>query len=102
MVIHVNKHTHEGGMIIKPIKEKRDALKALTQEEATQALAQFEQVDHLKQPFEMAQSTLNSLENKISLLKDEIVATFVRHFEKGIRHVTFLYLDLDLSLMDPF
>lgn len=42
------------------------------------------------------------LEEKISQLKDEVVATFAHHFHKARRHVVFVYSDLDLSLMDPF
>lgn len=45
---------------------------------------------------------MRSLEERVSLLKDEVVEISIHHFEREKRQVTFIYPDLDLSLMDPF
>lgn len=42
------------------------------------------------------------LEEKVSQLKNKVVATFIHHFEKERMQTTFLYPILDLSLMDHF
>lgn len=57
----------------------------------------FDELEHLKQSLKRARSTLESFEEKFSQLKDEVVATFVLHFEKEKRKDVFLYPDLDLK-----
>lgn len=101
-VIHLNKNIHEGGVVIKLLREKQNALKALTRETNVEALTQIEEVYCLKQSLKRARSTLDSLEEKASQPKDEVVVTSVHHFEKAIRQVIFLYHYMDLSPMDLF
>lgn len=72
-------------MEINFLRKKRDALKELTWETTTKALAQFEEVEHLKQSLKRAESTLYNLEEKVSQLKEELVVTSILHFEKEKR-----------------
>lgn len=81
----MNKSIHEGGMEINPLREKYDALKVITYEMAIEALTQFEEVDRLKQSLKRARSTLDSLEEKVWLLKDKFVETCAHYFEKTRR-----------------
>lgn len=62
----------------------------------------FEEVEFLKWLLKRVHNTLESIEDKASLLKDEVVVTYVHHFERATRHALFFHPDLDLSLMDPF
>lgn len=98
----MNKSIREGRATIKLLRDKHDALKALVEDTVVGAIAQFEEVKRLKYSLKRAQSTLDSLEERVSQLKDEVVVTFIHHFEKARRQVVFLYPNLDLSLMDLF
>lgn len=94
-VIYINRSIHKGGTLVKLLREKWGTVKALTQEITTKALALFEEVGYLEKSLKRAHNTLNSLKERVSLLNDEVVATSVYHFERDIKHASFLYPDLD-------
>lgn len=77
-------------------------MKVFTREMADEALTQFEEVERLKLSLKRACNILDSLEEKVSLYKDEVMATSACHFEKVRRRISFLHPYLDLSSMDPF
>lgn len=56
----------------------------------------------MEQSLKRAHKTLEILEEKVSLLKDEVMTIFVHHFERARRQVASFYPNLDLSLMDLF
>lgn len=69
---------------------------------STQAFTLFEEVGYSEKSLKRAHNTLNSLEERVWLLNDEVVVTSVYHFERDIKHASLLYPDLDLSPMIPF
>lgn len=71
-------------------------MKALTNEMVVVALTLFEEVGRLEKSLK-TDNTIDNLEEKVSLLKDEVVSNYVHHFERTGRQATFLYPDLDLS-----
>ena len=56
----------------------------------------------MKQSLKRDLNTLDGMEKKVLMLKDEVVETSVHHFEKARRHVSLLYHNLDLISIDPF
>lgn len=101
-VNHANRIDHEGETLVRLLSENLDVMKVITNEMSIEALAQFKEVRRLEQSLKRASIPLESLEERVLLLKDEVVAIFVHHFERARRHVTLIYPDLDLILMDPF
>lgn len=51
----------------------------------------------MNQSLKRARNTLGNLEEKVSFLKDEVVATSVHHFEMEKRYDIFIYLGLNLT-----
>ncbi|KAI5394283.1 hypothetical protein KIW84_061104 [Lathyrus oleraceus] len=92
---------HEGGTLVRLLSENMDVVKVLTNEMSIEALVQFKEVRRLEQSLKRARIPLEILEERVSLLKDEVVAIFVHHFERVRRHVTLIYPAMDLILMDP-
>lgn len=84
-------------MTVRVLREKWDIVKELTKEMVVVALAPFEEVGHLEKSLKKTDNTIDKLEEKVSLLKDEVVSNYVHHFERTGRQATFLYLDMDLS-----
>lgn len=69
---------------------------------ATQARVQQAEVEGLRKFPEEAQSTLESMDEGVSQLTDEVALTSVHHFVKARRQVCLLYPHLDLSPLDSF
>lgn len=85
----MNKSIREGGFAIRLMREKQDALNVLTWETTIKNLTQFEEVERLKQSLKRARNTLDGMEEKVSQLNDEIVATSFPHYEKTRRRGCF-------------
>lgn len=68
----------------------------------TQVHAHLAEVEGLKKLLGKDRDTHKVLGEKVSLLKDEVVVTYVHLFEEAERKIVLLYLDLNLSSMDHF
>lgn len=79
------------------LREKWDVVNALTKEMVVVALTLFEEVGRLEKSLKKTNNTIDKLEDKVSILKDEVVSNYVHHFERTGRQATFLYPDMDLS-----
>lgn len=101
-VTNMNKRTREGGVALKQIKLRRDDLKVLAKEGVAQTHVQQEKVGGLKKSLEESHRALESMEEWVSQLKNDVVVAFVYHFEEAKNRISILYPHLDLSPPDPF
>lgn len=84
------------------LRGKRGDLKVSIEEVSSADLAQFKEVGLMKKSLKETLSYREILEEKALSLKDVVVVTFTRHFERVKRHTAFFYPNLDLSRMDLF
>lgn len=68
-MISVNKRTREGGVVIKQLRERHNALKELSQGVTIQVLAQLEEVEGLKQSLKKAHDILRGLKSSSLCLR---------------------------------
>lgn len=84
---HANRCAHKGETIVRLLREKRDVVKILTKKMAIEAFAQFEEVGCLEQSLTMARNTLEILNERVLLLKDQVVAISIHNFKRERGHV---------------
>lgn len=75
------KIVREGQEAVRMVWGKWDALRVHTKEVATKTLTQFEEVMCLEESLSEALSSKEIIEEKTSLLKDEILVTSTQYFE---------------------
>lgn len=99
MVFNLGKRTGEGMLMLRKMKAIRDHLKALADEATKERIIQQTKVEGLKKLLEDTKGALESTEECVSRLRDEVLVDSVNYFEEARGQVTLLYPHLDLSLV---
>lgn len=77
--------------------KEHDNLRALYKKVASKALAHIKEGKHLERFLEETINSIKYLEEEVLSLKDEVVASSDRYFERENKHVAFFYMNQDLS-----